>query len=98
MRVQTWKVRPGEFLSPPGGRRTNQPQNWLANFTHSLPRQARTILIYGKDEVGRKKSFGKALSSVQDRVFSITTDDGLLRLQIAADGIRHKTKLWKLAL
>lgn len=54
------------------------------------------VLISGKDEDGRKKSFGKALARVLDRVFSVQTDAGSLRFQVVADGVRHKVKLWKL--
>jgi hypothetical protein len=55
------------------------------------------LLVNGRDEVGRKKSFGKALARVLDRVFSAETTSGPLRLQITEDGVRHKAKLWKLA-
>jgi hypothetical protein len=55
------------------------------------------LLINGRDEVGRKKSFGKALARVQDRVFSIDIDGTPLRLQLADGGSRHKTRLWRLA-
>lgn len=54
------------------------------------------VLINGRDEVGRKKSFGKALARVQDRVFSVDIDGTPTRLQIAEGGVRHKAKLWRL--
>jgi putative DNA primase/helicase len=54
------------------------------------------LLVNGRDEVGRKKSFGKALARVLDRVFSTETTAGPIRLQITEDGVRHKAKLWKL--
>lgn len=54
------------------------------------------VLIGGKDEDGRKKSFGKALARALDRVFSIETEAGPGRFQLAEDGVRHKVKLWKL--
>lgn len=54
------------------------------------------VLISGKDEDGRKKSFGKALARALDRVFSVDTDDGSCRFQVIEDGMRHKTKLWRL--
>lgn len=53
-------------------------------------------LVYGKDEAGRKKSFGKALAKVQDRVFTVETEAGPRRLQIADGGTRQKTRLWRL--
>ncbi len=55
------------------------------------------VLIGGKDEIGRKKSFGKALARAQDRVFSIDVDGTTLRLQVGDGGTRHKARLWKLA-
>jgi hypothetical protein len=55
------------------------------------------VLISGKDELGLKKSFGKALARAQDRVFSIEIDGALRRFQVAENGVRHKAKLWKLA-
>jgi Bifunctional DNA primase/polymerase, N-terminal len=54
------------------------------------------VLISGKDDDGRKKSFGKALARAQDRVFSVEGTDAPTRLQVVTDGIRHKAKLWKL--
>lgn len=54
-------------------------------------------LVNGRDDVGRKKSFGKALARVLERVFTVETDAGPLRLQVAEDGVRHKARLWKLA-
>lgn len=53
-------------------------------------------LVNGKDEVGRKKSFGKALARVVDRVFSVDIEGATRRLQIAEGGVRHKAKLWRL--
>jgi putative DNA primase/helicase len=55
------------------------------------------MLVNGRDDVGRKKSFGKALARVLERVFTVETDKGPLRLQVAEDGVRHKAKLWQLA-
>jgi hypothetical protein len=54
-------------------------------------------LINGRDEIGRKKSFGKALARVLERVFTVATDAGSVRLQITDGGISHKVRLWKLA-
>lgn len=53
-------------------------------------------LVSGREEIGRKKSFGKALARVLDRVFTVATDTGSVRLQIADGGISHKVRLWKL--
>lgn len=55
------------------------------------------VLISGKDETGRKRSFGKALARARDRVFSIDTDGATTRLQVAAGGLLHKAQRWKLA-
>lgn len=53
-------------------------------------------LISGKDEIGRKKSFGKALAKIQDRVFSVEVSGTQHRLQVSEAGARHKVKLWTL--
>jgi Primase C terminal 2 (PriCT-2) len=55
------------------------------------------VLINGKDETGRKRSFGKALSRARDRVFSIEIGGTPMRLQVADGGILHKAQRWKLA-
>jgi hypothetical protein len=55
------------------------------------------LLVHGRDDVGRKRSFGKSLARVLDRVFSVDTEGITHRFQVADGGVRHKSKLWKLA-
>ena len=53
------------------------------------------VLISGKDEIGRKRSFGKALARVLDRVFSIETGGATQRLQVGDGGSKQRARLWK---
>lgn len=55
------------------------------------------LSLRGKDETGIRKSFGKALARVQDRVFSVELDGKPLRLQIINSGTHRKAHLWRLA-
>jgi hypothetical protein len=55
------------------------------------------LLINGRDEVGRKRSFGKALARALDRVFTVEIDGSPFRVQVADGGVRCKARLWKLA-
>jgi hypothetical protein len=52
------------------------------------------MLISGKDEIGRKKSFGRALARIQDRVFSVDLEGDFMCFQVSEAGSRHKVKLW----
>ncbi|HEY3230521.1 MAG TPA: hypothetical protein VGJ87_14960, partial [Roseiflexaceae bacterium] len=55
------------------------------------------VLINGKDETGRRRSFGKALARARDRVFTIQTEGGPLRVQVADGGALRRVQRWKLA-
>src|SRR6266545_3278770 len=70
----------------------------LAGDLFSLVADAEAdLLVSGKDETGRKKSFGRALARALDRVFSVDIDGTTTRLQVGDGGTKQKTRLWKLA-
>lgn len=61
--------------------------------THAIDLELR-----GRDDIAKRAAFGKRLRKVADRVFSIPTDDGVVRCQIVAAGTVRRVQRWQLRL